>query len=109
MWLETGRVVLKMPQRPSIGRRAAGGAAPPGYTIQIPVPVVTGGNTSGVVGQAFSYQILASNLPILSYSASGLPNGLSINTGNGLITGTPTTAGTSNVTLTARNATGTSL
>lgn len=58
-------------------------------------------------GQSFSYQLTASNNPT-SYAASGLPNGLAINTATGLITGTPAdgTAGTVNVTLTATNSFG---
>ncbi|MDB6022539.1 MAG: hypothetical protein JWQ04_2396, partial [Pedosphaera sp.] len=38
-----------------------------------------------------------------SFGASGLPNGLSVNTSNGQITGTPTTNGTFNVTIGATN------
>jgi hypothetical protein len=45
----------------------------------------------------------------MSYSASPLPPGLSVNTVTGAITGTPTTAGVTIVTLTATNASGTSL
>jgi lysophospholipase L1-like esterase/fibronectin type 3 domain-containing protein len=70
-------------------------------------PVISSGTSaSGTVGTAFSYQITASNSPT-SFSASGLPGGLSINTSNGLISGTPTAAGTSTVTLGATNASGT--
>lgn len=70
-------------------------------------PVISSSATaSGSVAVAFTYQITASNTPT-SYSASGLPAGLSINTGTGLISGTPTTAGVSNVTLGAINAGGT--
>ena len=55
---------------------------------------------SGTVGSAFSYQITATNAPT-SYGATGLPAGLSVNSGSGLISGTPTTAATSTVTLSA--------
>jgi hypothetical protein len=55
------------------------------------------------------------NLPIqgsstagnpLTWSASGLPNGLSINPSTGTVTGTPTTPGTSGVTVTATDEAG---
>jgi len=70
-------------------------------------PVITSATTaSGKVGSAFSYQITATNTPT-SYGATGLPAGLSVNTGTGLISGTPTSAGTSTVTLSATNSVGT--
>jgi len=50
------------------------------------------GNWSG--GRGISYQIAASNTPT-SYSATGLPAGLSVSTSTGKITGMPTTAATS--------------
>lgn len=56
-------------------------------------------------GPTFTYQILASGNPT-SFSAANLPPGLSLNTTSGLITGTPTTAGSWNVALTATNAVG---
>ena len=61
------------------------------------------GNQSGVVGTAVSVQVNGSDSKgrRLSYAATGLPAGLSINTGSGLITGTPTASGTSTVTVTA--------
>jgi len=55
---------------------------------------------------AFTYQITASNNPT-SFSATSLPAGLSVNTSTGAISGTPTTAATSNVTLGATNVAGT--
>ena len=61
---------------------------------------------SGTVGSAFNYQIAASSSPV-SYGATGLPGGLGINTSTGAITGTPTGAGTSNVTISATNSAGT--
>jgi hypothetical protein len=61
---------------------------------------------NGTVGSAFSYQITASNSPT-SYSVSdSLPNGLSFNATSGLISGTPSSAGNSTVTISAANSGG---
>ncbi|HLF51648.1 choice-of-anchor D domain-containing protein [Flavobacterium sp.] len=70
-------------------------------------PVITSALTaSGTTGTAFTYTIVATNTPT-SFSATGLPAGLSINTSTGVISGTPIAAGTTNVTITAANAGGT--
>lgn len=61
---------------------------------------------TGTVGVPFSYQIVAANGPV-SYGATNLPAGLSVNPSTGLVSGTPTAAGTTNATLTATNASGT--
>jgi hypothetical protein len=72
-----------------------------------PAPVITSSTTAtGTVGSAFSYQITATNSPT-SYNATGLPAGLTVNTSTGAISGTPTAAGTSNVTISATNSGGT--
>ena len=69
-------------------------------------PVITSPSTSGgIVGQAFSYQITASNAPT-SYGATNLPAWASINTTNGLISGPNPTAGTNVVTISASNSVG---
>ncbi len=76
-------------------------------TINPPPPVITSALTaSGITGTAFSYQITATNSPT-SFNAAGLPAGLSVNTSNGLISGTPSAAGAASVTLSAANAGGT--
>jgi Putative Ig domain/PLD-like domain len=72
------------------------------------VTVTNPGNQTGTVGTAVSLQISASDSAsgqTLTYSASGLPAGLSISTA-GKISGTPTTAATSSVTVTATDTTG---
>ena len=72
-----------------------------------PAPVVTSPATAlAVVGQPFSYQILGTNY-IASYNATGRPAGINVNTATGLISGTPTTAGTTTVTVSATNLGGT--
>ena len=82
--------------------------APLVFTPPAAAPAISSATSAtGVVGTAFSYQVVASNSPT-SYAASGLPSGLSLNTSTGAITGTPTAAGTSTVSLTATNASGTS-
>jgi len=70
-----------------------------------PIPVFIISQT-GVVNTPFSYQIATTNTP-LSYSAVGLPPGLSVNSSTGLISGTPTSTGSSNITLNATNSGGT--
>jgi hypothetical protein len=75
------------------------------------VTVTNPGNQTSTVGTAASVQIQASDSAsgqTLSYSATGLPAGLSINSSTGLISGTPSAAGTSNVSVTATDGTGAS-
>lgn len=60
------------------------------------------GNQTGTVGTAVNLTISAtdSDNDTLSYSATGLPTGLSINSSTGTISGTPTASGTFNTTVT---------
>ena len=71
-----------------------------------PAPVITSSLTAtATVGASFAYQIAASNSPT-TFNASGLPNGLSVNA-SGLISGTPTVDGTTNVSISASSVNGT--
>jgi subtilase family serine protease len=76
------------------------------------IVTVTGpGNQAAKTGKAAKLQIKAADSGSgqkLAYSATGLPAGLSIKSTTGLITGTPTKAGRSSVTVTARDKTGAS-
>jgi len=74
-------------------------------------PLLTSSTSAinGTQNQAYNsttplYQFTASTTSgTVSYSASGLPAGLTINSSTGKVTGTPTTVGTSTVTFTADN------
>ena len=68
------------------------------------VPVITASSLTGTSGHAISYPIVASNSPT-SYTATGLPAGLSLS--NGVISGTPNVSGTFASALSASNSTGT--
>jgi hyaluronate lyase len=69
-------------------------------------PVITSNlNMVGVTGSPLSYQI-ASDASGATYGATGLPQGLSVNTNTGKITGTPTESGTYTATVSATNGSG---
>jgi chitinase len=79
-------------------------ATPPANTVTVPSP----GNQTGTVGTAARLQLSGTDSAsgqTLTFSATGLPAGLAISS-SGLISGTPTTAATSNVTVTATDTTG---
>ena len=99
------------------GQYAATGTANKGWSMlmvalkptgtAVPSPTIISPTTAyGSVGTPFSYQITATNGPT-SFGATGLPQGLSVNSATGLISGTPASAATSTVTLSATNASGT--
>ncbi|MFF1476430.1 putative Ig domain-containing protein [Streptomyces sp. NPDC058301] len=86
------------------GAAAFTGGTSQGNTVTVTNP----GNQSTQINTAVSLQIKATDSDAgqtLTYSATGLPAGLSINSSTGLISGTPTAAGTSSVTVTARDTT----
>ena len=68
-----------------------------------PVAVTSPGNQSTLVGTPVSLAIAASDArgQSLSYTATGVPAGLSLDPSTGTLSGTPTTVGSSTVTITA--------
>jgi hypothetical protein len=82
-----------------------GSSVSTGNTVSVTSP----GNQAGTVGTAASVQVHASDSAsgqTLSYSATGLPAGLTINASSGLISGTPTTTASNTVTVTVKDTTG---
>ena len=76
-----------------------------------PVSVVNPGNQRSHPAQAVHLQIVATDTTSgqrLTYQEIGLPTGVTIGSSDGLITGTPSTAGTYPVFVTARDAAGSS-
>ena len=71
----------------------------------VAAPVITSGTPpGGTVGTAYSFTVIASGSP--TFSATGLPPGLGIDPNSGVISGTPTTPGSFDATITATNAGG---
>ncbi len=67
------------------------------------LPVITSAaKASGKVNASFTYQVVATNGPA-SFTATGLPPGLALNTSTGAITGKPTSSGTYAVLITGSN------
>jgi endo-1,4-beta-xylanase len=90
----------------AVQQALAGGSSTPNT-----VTVTNPGTQSGTAGLATSVQIHATDSAsgqTLTYSATGLPPGLSINSSTGLISGTPSTPGTYTVTVTVTDGTGAS-
>jgi len=74
------------------------------YQVQPPT-LFSATSLTPAVGKPFYYEIAATNAPT-SYSATGLPPGVSLNGTTGVISGTPTTAGSYSVFVTMTNAGG---
>jgi subtilase family serine protease len=95
---------LGSPDGATLPATLCGGGGTTGNTVTVTNP----GSQTSTVGTAVSLQIKGSDSAsgqTLTYSATGLPAGLSISS-SGLISGTPTTAGSSSVTVTAKDTTG---
>jgi trimeric autotransporter adhesin len=90
----------------SVGSGAASTAV--AVTAPVTLAITSAASASGTYGTAFSYQVAGDGAPT-TFSATGLPAGLSINPSTGAITGTPTQTGsfTADLTIGKANSTAT--
>lgn len=87
------------PQTPPMGPFGAGAGGMGALTVASTLP-------DGKVGSVYSGQLVATGGKApYTWTATPLPAGLSVNAGTGAITGTPTTAATTNVVATVTDAT----
>jgi Bacterial Ig-like domain (group 3)/Putative Ig domain len=86
-----------------------GGTASASIRVSSPPPrcvaptITSGPFPSGVVGAPYAFTVTASGDSPLTFSISGLPPGLSFDPASGKVSGAPTAAGTSTLTITASN------
>lgn len=80
------------------------------FTITInPVPVITTSSlSSGVIGFVYNQQLVMTGgtTPIVWSQSGGLPPGLQFNAANGIVSGTPTSAGSYDLTFSVTDAAG---
>ncbi len=105
MTVSGGAFSATIPARSLVTYVIPASSASTGNTVTVSNP----GNQTGTTGTAVSLPITATDSAsgqTLSYTAAGLPTGLSISSSTGLISGTPTAGGTFTVTVTATDGTG---
>ena len=100
--LQGGSNVLTVTARDAAGNTASDALT---VTVNVPPTLASVANQSSVAGLPTTLQLVGSGPTgaTLTYTASGLPTGLSIGASSGLISGTPTIVGTSNVTVSVSN------
>ncbi|WP_065964603.1 ice-binding family protein [Curtobacterium sp. UCD-KPL2560] len=82
------------------------GCPTPGTPSQTVAPTIaSGAPTPATAGTPYSYTVTATGTPSPTFTATGLPAGLTIDSTTGVVSGTPTTPGAATVTVTASNGT----
>ena len=99
--------LVSLPTGSTIDTVARGPEASETLALVADLAVTSGSLPAAQVGVSYSTSAYAAGgITPYSWSATGLPAGLSINAASGQITGTPTSAGSANVTLTVTDAYG---
>lgn len=88
---------------------SAGSAGPANFSLTVPgvSPTITSASPlpGGTATISYSFQFTASGSPIPTWTATSVPAGLTFSAG-GLLSGTPTVAGTTSINVTATNSAG---
>ncbi|MGA2247703.1 MAG: putative Ig domain-containing protein [Verrucomicrobiota bacterium] len=74
------------------------------FVSVVPPVITSAGTAAGQQGHAFDFAITATGTAPITFGASGLPDGLSLDWTNGVISGVPSVAGVFDITLFATNA-----
>jgi hypothetical protein len=74
------------------------------YMAYVAPAIISATNAAGKQGHAFNFVVTATGTPPITFGADGLPEGLSVNITNGVISGIPAVAGVFNLAVYATNA-----
>jgi len=123
-WVDNGDGTATLAGTPGVGQGGTykltitatntGGTATQSFTLTVnAAPAITSNSSATAThGKAFSFTFTSTGSPVPNVTHSGTVKGLTYNNkGNGTatLTGTPTTAGTYTLTITAKNSVGTAL
>jgi hypothetical protein len=87
----------------SPGAEACSAATAPVGAAWIAALITSGPPPNGTVGAPYRFTVTASGTPLITFSASGLPPGLNLDARSGLLSGTPSAAGSYSAVITAFN------